>query len=187
MKLWIGFLILIFLFILGEIFLLGTDNTLKNSASQQPVTSNRMFLKSSAFSHNGNIPSKYTCDGEDLSPPLSIKNPPKDTKSFVLIVHDPDAPAKDWLHWTLWNIAPEIREISENTVPQGALQGMTDFGRSGWGGPCPPSGTHRYFFELYALDTMLDIARDSNRKTMEDALASHVIEKAELMAHYKRT
>ncbi len=187
MKWWILFLVLVFLLVLGEIFMLRADHTLKISPSQQSIIFLPMILKSSAFSHNGNIPSKYTCDGENLRPHLSIENAPKNTKSFVLIVHDPDAPAKDWLHWTIWNIAPEIREIPENTVPYGTLQGMTDFGETGWGGPCPPSGTHRYFFELYALDTILDIAQGSDRKTLEDAISPHVIEKAQLIGLYKRT
>ena len=107
-------------------------------------------LLSPAFKHNDSIPSKYTCDGADVNPPLVIENAPLSTKSLALIVDDPDAPVGTWVHWVVWNIGPTTSEIGENMVPSGAQQGINDFRKHNYGGPCPPSGTHRYFFKLYA-------------------------------------
>ncbi len=104
-------------------------------------------LSSPAFSNSEMISPIYTCDGADVNPPLVIDGVPADAKSLALIVDDPDATSGDFVHWTLWNISPDTREIAENTVPQGAVEGMTDFGASGWGGPCPSKGTHRYYFK----------------------------------------
>lgn len=145
-----------------------------------------MRLESFTFEHNQAIPSKYTCDGENISPPLKIFDIPLEAKSLVLIVDDPDAPRGDWVHWTLWNIPPHIVEISENSVPDGVMQGMTDFGRPGWGGPCPPSGVHRYFFKIYALDIVLDISPASGKSELEAAMAGHIIDKSELIGLYSR-
>jgi Raf kinase inhibitor-like YbhB/YbcL family protein len=114
-------------------------------------------ISSTAFTQNGSIPSKYTCDGSDVNPPLMFENVPPEAKSLALIVDDPDAPAGTWVHWVVWNIDPAVKEIKENSLPPGAQQGISDFRKRGYGGPCPPGGTHRYFFKLYALDTTLTL------------------------------
>lgn len=144
-----------------------------------------MKLISSEFENNTEIPSKYTCDGDNINPPLQISEVPEDAVSIVLIVDDPDAPAGDWVHWTVWNIPPETTEILENTAPKGH-EGKTDFGKNEWGGPCPPSGTHRYFFKLYALDMELDLDESADKAEIEEAMVGHVLDKAELIGLYKK-
>ena len=143
-------------------------------------------LSSPAFKHNDSIPSKYTCDGEDVNPPLVIENTPLTAKSLALIVDDPDAPAGNWVHWVVWNIDPTAGEIRENTVPSGALQGINDFRKHDYGGPCPPSGTHRYFFKLYALDMMLSLGPKANKAELERAMKGHIIVQGELIGLYRR-
>jgi Raf kinase inhibitor-like YbhB/YbcL family protein len=143
-------------------------------------------LSSPAFKHNDSIPSKYTCDGEDVNPPLVIENAPLNTKSLALIVDDPDAPAGNWVHWVVWNIDATTDEIRENTVPSGALQGINDFRKHDYGGPCPPSGTHRYFFKLYALDMMLSLGPKANKAELERAMKGHVVAQGELIGLYRR-
>ena len=145
-----------------------------------------LILTSSAFQDKGHIPSKYTCDGEDVNPPLEIQNVPEDAQSLALIVEDPDSPGKTWVHWVLFNISPHITRIHEDSVPVGAQETVTDFGNSGYGGPCPTSGVHRYNFKLFALDEMLDLTEDVTREEIEHAMAGHIIEKAELTALYTR-
>ena len=146
----------------------------------------KLSITSPAFLPNGMIPSKYTCDGADVNPPLSIGNIPEKTKSLALIVDDPDAPMGIWVHWIVWNIGPGTKEIPENSVPQGALQGRNDFGKQGYGGPCPPSGTHRYFFKLYALDSSLTEKPGATKAQIEEAMRGHVRAQAELIGLYKR-
>ncbi len=162
----------------------------ENNAEDLKVTSlaetSRMKLSSIAFDHNQNIPKKYTCDGENINPPLTVSDVPDAAKSLVLIVDDPDAPGKTWVHWVLYNIDPSVTEIGENSVAKSAIQGMTDFGTASYGGPCPPSGTHRYFFRLYALDTMLDLSERAGKKEVEDAMQGHILDSAELIGLYGR-
>lgn len=143
-------------------------------------------ISTPAFENNGTIPVRYTCDGPDVNPPLRIENAPPAAKSLVLIVDDPDAPRGLWVHWLAWNIPPEISEIKENSVPKGAVQGMNDFRKHIYGGPCPPSGTHRYFFKLYALDTMLTIGNHSEKPDLEKAMKGHVIAETQIMGRYSR-
>lgn len=145
-----------------------------------------MKLISSAFEHNSPIPSKYTCDGQNVNPPLMISEVPKDAKSLVLISDDPDAPAGTWVHWVVWNIEPSVTAVAENSVPSGAVEGTTSFGSTGYGGPCPPSGTHRYFFKLYALDTALDLSPDADKAAVEAAMKGHILDQIELMGTYSR-
>lgn len=140
----------------------------------------------SVFAHNENIPSKYTCDGEDAAPELVISEVPASAKSLVLIVDDPDAPMGTWVHWVLYNIPVNTTKIDAKNLPQDVKQGMTDFGRIGWGGPCPPSGTHRYFFKLYAIDKILDLPQGATKKQVENEIRNNIIEKAELVGLYKR-
>lgn len=145
-----------------------------------------MKITSSVFENNGKIPRKYTCQGEDVNPPLEFFDMPKGTKSLALIVDDPDAPMGTWVHWVVWNIKPETREIKEDEVPEGAKQGLNDFRKHEYGGPCPPSGTHRYFFKLYALDTTLNISENSKKSDLENAMKGHILEKAEIVGLYAK-
>lgn len=150
-----------------------------------------MELKSQAFQPGDLIPAKYTCDGQDISPPLTWSDPPAGTKSFALISDDPDAPVGTWVHWVIWNIPASARSLEENlpkkdSLPNGAKQGTTDFRRIGYGGPCPPSGTHRYFFKLYALDTTLNLPAATTKKDLEKAMQGHILVQAELIGKYRR-
>ncbi len=150
-----------------------------------------MQLTSEAFETGGMIPAKYTCDGLDVSPPLRWADPPAGVKSYALIADDPDAPVGTWVHWVLWNIPADARGLEENlpktaALPNGAQQGTTDFRRIGYGGPCPPSGTHRYFFKLYALDTMLELPSSATKRDLEGAMQGHILGQGELMGKYRR-
>jgi len=142
-----------------------------------------MKIHSPAFTHEGNIPSDYTCDGADKIPPLEISDIPADAKSLVLIMDDPVAPVGTWDHWIVWNIAPTIKIIDRQ--PNG-VRGKNSWGRTGYGGPCPPSGVHRYFFKLYALDTMLDLPEGSGKSTLLGEMKGHVLAEATLMGKYQR-
>ena len=151
----------------------------------------KMELKSQAFQAGEMIPATYTCDGQDISPPLSWSDPPAGTIGFALISDDPDAPVGTWVHWVIWNIPASARTLEENllkaaSLPNGAKQGTTDFRRIGYGGPCPPSGTHRYFFKLYALDTTLNLPSSTTKKDLEKAMHGHILAQAELMGKYRR-
>ncbi len=143
-------------------------------------------LTSPAFQNNGDIPAKYTCQGDDVNPPLKISGTPEGAKSIVLIMDDPDAPAGTWDHWVVWNIRPATTEINENSVPPGTVQGKNSWGRNGYGGPCPPSGKHRYFFRLYALDIELDIPQSSGKVDVEKAMEGHVIGRTHLVGLYQK-
>jgi Raf kinase inhibitor-like YbhB/YbcL family protein len=143
-------------------------------------------ITSPAFQDNGYIPRQYTCDGNDVNPPLVIESVPAGTKSLAIIVDDPDAPAGTWVHWVLWNIDPNTQEIKENVVPTGAIPGRNDFGRHQYGGPCPPSGTHSYFFKVYALDTMLSISPNSTKADLEKAMKKHILAQGQVVGLYKR-
>ncbi len=145
-----------------------------------------LTISSAAFSNNGTIPSKYTCDGADVSPPLTIGGVPKEARSLVLIVDDPDAPAGTWVHWVVWNIGPGTVEIPENSVPKGAVQGTNDFRKQAYGGPCPPSGTHRYFFKLYALDAQPSLQPGAAKARLEEAMKGHIVAQAEMIGLYRR-
>jgi Raf kinase inhibitor-like YbhB/YbcL family protein len=145
----------------------------------------KMKITSSAFQQGGNIPSKFTCDGGDTSPPLQMQDIPAAAKSLVLIVDDPDAPSGLFTHWISWNISPQTTSIAEGSAPK-AVQGTNDFGKSGYGGPCPPSGTHRYYFKIFALDKELDLPPASKRAQLDAAMKGHVIAQGELMGRYAR-
>lgn len=144
-----------------------------------------MRVESPAFGHEERIPSKYTCDGEDISPPLAINNAPNGTVSFVVIVDDPDAPSHIWDHWVLFNIPATTTRLGEGTK-RGGTSGINSWGRLGYGGPCPPSGEHRYLFRVYALDTSLRLPEGATKTTVIDALQGHVLEKITLMGRYSR-
>ena len=146
-------------------------------------TISSLQLSSSAFKPNGMIPAKYTCDGKNINPPLTIDTIPQGTKSLAVIVDDPDAPGGNWDHWTVWNIPPG-KDIKED-IDLGIV-GLNDFGNHNFGGPCPPSGTHHYYFKVYALDTMLSIPRESNKAALVKAMVQHILAYGELIGLYKR-
>lgn len=145
-----------------------------------------MKILSRAFNNNGLIPTKYTCNGENINPPLEIVDVPENAKSMVLIVDDPDAPMGNWSHWVVFNIDPRVKNIAENSVPEGAVEGNTTFGKPGYGGPCPPSGTHRYFFKLYALKKTLAINGVGNKEILLKAMEGAIVDQAELIGIYSQ-
>jgi len=150
-----------------------------------------MIITCPSFEPGEMIPPVYTCDGKDLSPPLLWKDAPAGTKSLALISDDPDAPVGTWVHWVVWNIPATVNSLEENqpkkeSLPGGIRQGTTDFRRIGYGGPCPPSGTHRYYFRLFALDTLLDLPGTTTKAQLEKAMKGHVLGQAELMGKYRR-
>lgn len=145
-----------------------------------------MQLLSPAFQDNEMIPEKYTCDGENTNPPLLIKDVPKEAKSLALIMHDPDAPNIDWVHWVVFNIDPAITEIAENSIPENAIVGLNTRNNNSYGGPCPPSGTHRYIFEFYALNLKLDLDQTATEEDVTKAMDDHIIEQSELIGLYQR-
>jgi len=145
-----------------------------------------MELTSPAFDHGQSIPATYTCDGADTSVPLTVAGVPDEARSLALIVDDTDAPAGTWVHWLVWNVSPDTTTIAAGAVPDGAVEGVTSFGRAGYGGPCPPSGRHRYFWRLYALGTDLELGAHGTRADLETAMAGHVVAQTELMGVYTR-
>lgn len=150
-----------------------------------PIQEGKMRL-TTVFANNEYIPSKYTCDGEDAAPELTIEEVPQNAKSLALIVDDPDAPMGTWVHWILFNIPVDTTKIDYYNLPEGSKMGMNDFGKVGWGGPCPPNGVHRYFFKLYAVDKTIDLLPGAKKSQVEKEIKDHVIEKAELIGLYKR-
>ncbi len=154
-----------------------------------------LTIRSPAFAQGAAIPSLHTCQGKDVSPALEFSGAPKGTKSLALIVDDPDAPdpkapKTTWVHWVLYNLPPDRRGlpqgVTESALPGGTLPGLNDWKRTGYGGPCPPIGRHRYFFKLFALDTALDDLGTPTKQRLERAFAGHVLEKAELMGTYEK-
>lgn len=153
-----------------------------------PETNRKMELTSTAFKDGQPIPRDYTCDGRNVSPPLAWKGAPANTAGFVLIVDDPDAPSGVWTHWVLFNLPRDTSNLDENaTSLSNAVQGVNDFKKTGYGGPCPPSGkAHRYFFKLYALDTTLNLPAGAARKDVEAAMTKHILAQGQLMGTYQR-
>ncbi len=145
-----------------------------------------MKIKSPVFEENGLIPLKYTCDGDNINPPLEISDVPENAKSLVLIVDDPDSKAGNWVHWSVWNINPQIEEIAEHSVPEGAIEGINSFGKSGYGGPCPQSGSHRYRFKLYALNNNFKFSRTTNEEKIEKNMTDYILDQAMTVGVYKR-
>ena len=145
----------------------------------------KLQISSVEFDHNGKIPSRFTCDDQDVNPELRISGIPADTKTLALVMDDPDAPVGVWDHWVMWNIKP-TETIKENSVPEGAVQGRNGWGKNEYGGPCPPSGEHRYFFKVYALGETLDISPSSDKKALEKAIKGKVLAQGELIGKYSR-
>ncbi|MGD0071844.1 MAG: YbhB/YbcL family Raf kinase inhibitor-like protein [Candidatus Bathyarchaeia archaeon] len=142
-----------------------------------------LTIKSPAFEHGKLIPKKYSCDGQDINPPLTIEGIPKEAKTLVLAVDDPNAPSGTFDHWIVWNIPASASKIGENTVP--GTEGMNGARQQGYMGPCPPSGTHRYFFKVYALDAELSLGASSRKKDVEKAMQGHILAKGELVGLYR--
>lgn len=165
--------------------------TLSGEGQSAQKGEKKMELKSAAFSQGGAIPPKFTCDGEDISPALSWSAGPSGTQSFALIAEDPDAPMGTWTHWVIWNIPASERELPEKVpgekqLKNGAAQGTSSFKKVGYGGPCPPGGTHRYFFKLFALDKKLSLEPGSGKEDLLKEIKGHVLGEAQLMGTYKR-
>ncbi len=168
-------------------FMFFTSNQCKNKSDM----STNIIVKSDSFSDGGMIPAKYTCDGANISPQLSWDNAPKGTKSFVLICEDPDAPMGTFTHWVLYDLPADVHELPENLpqdkiLPNGAKQGITDFKKVGYGGPCPPNGTHRYYFKLYALDTLLNLEPALKKEDILKAMNGHILAQGQIMGKYAR-
>ena len=162
-----------------------------NQSSSETKGGGAMDLISPAFGDGEMIPKKYTCDGADVSPPLEWSLVPSGTKSVALICDDPDAPMGTWVHWVYYDIPPETKRLPESIAPEkhtanGGKQGINDFRKIGYGGPCPPGGTHRYFFKLYALDALLNLSPGATKKELLKAMEGHILGEAELMGKYKR-
>lgn len=145
----------------------------------------KLVLTSLAFENNGQIPSRYTCDGDGINPPLEIGSVPSNTKSLVLIMDDPDAPAGVWDHWVKFNIPPMVISIEEGSEPPG-ISGKGTRGNLSYGPPCPPNGGHRYFFRVYALDTMLNLSPGATKKDVEFGMAGHILAEGQLVGLYSR-
>jgi len=168
--------------------------TAAQEASPNDMESSLPFeLISTAFEQGEPIPVKYSCDGEDISPSLAWGDPPSGTQSLALIMDDPDAPGGTWVHWVLFNISPDLRELEEdlpitgkNQDPNAIFVGNNSWGRADYGGPCPPSGTHRYFFKLYALDTTISLLPGATKDELLNAMDGHILAEAELMGTYAR-
>jgi len=148
-------------------------------------------VSSPAFEDGQMIPAKYTADGQDISPPLKFGNIHPQAKSLAIISDDPDAPVGTWVHWLVWNIPAAVSELPEGLAPDGQLadgtcQGTTDFRRVGYGGPAPPSGTHRYYFKVYAIDCLLELKPGGGRGELEKAMKGHILVEGQLMGRYKR-
>jgi Raf kinase inhibitor-like YbhB/YbcL family protein len=157
---------------------------------EQVLERGTINLKSPVFEQGESIPRLYTCDGENHAPPLTWDHAPTKVSSFALVMDDPDA-GKTWVHWILFNLPPDRSRIEENTpkqnrLPSGAIQGKNDFGEVGYGGPCPPSGTHRYFFHIYALDKMLDLDSSVTKTGLLKAMQGHILAEGSLMGTYTR-
>jgi hypothetical protein len=151
----------------------------------------KITINSTAFKEGGMIPKRYTCDGPNISPPLSWDSVPGGTKSLALICDDPDAPRGTWVHWVIFNLPANTKELSENippqqTFPNGAKQGRNDFGKIGYGGPCPPGGTHRYYFKLFALDNEINLEAGATKAELLKAMEGHILAEGQLMGRYKR-
>ncbi len=181
------------MFFKGIISLMTLFLFCQQEEKKQVKEEKKMEIKvtSSAFEHEGMIPVKYTCDGEDISPPLKWEGVPENARSIVLINDDPDAPMGTWVHWVLYDLPADIKELQEGiptdeVLENGAKHGKNSWGKIGYGGPCPPGGTHRYFFKIYALDKMLNLKPGATKEEILKAMEGHIIAQGELMGRYRR-
>jgi Raf kinase inhibitor-like YbhB/YbcL family protein len=173
-------LIVILLFLFGLTACGGSTPTPMEGASEMSIQ-----ITSATFEEGTTIPVKYTCDGEDISPPLAWSGVPEGTQSLVLISDDPDAPVGTWVHWVLFDLPADTNSLPEGVQGMGT-DGNNSWRRPGYGGPCPPSGTHRYFFKLYALDSRLDLKEGASKEDVEEAMQGHILAQAQLMGKYGR-
>lgn len=186
--------VLVFIFFLLVFFLgclLSIPKKINNSKKKPALKTKEAGLKNminikSVFENNQTIPTQYTCDGENINPPLTISNIPQNTKSLVLIIDDPDAPSGIWNHWLVWNISPQTSQIEKDSTPKDATVGTNDFGNTNYDGPCPPSGAHRYFFKIFALDTILNLPSSAKRNELDNAIKNHILDKGEVIGIYTR-
>lgn len=168
-----------------------TDDQSAAPAEERDATTMTLQLTSTAFEEGAAIPARYTCTGDDISPALAWTGAPDGTASFVLIMDDPDAPSRTWVHWVVYNLPPNITDLPEaiaadDDLPGDAAHAQNSWRRSDYGGPCPPSGTHRYFFKLYALDTTLNLGVDATKSTVVAAMEGHILAEAQLMGTYEK-
>lgn len=175
----------IFLVVIGYAFY-ALRGEMPRYGSGLPEKKPAMKISSPNFENNGAIPPEHTCDDFNINPELKIENVPEGAESLALVVDDPDAPAGTWVHWVVWDIDSKTAVIGKNTVPPGSVEGLTSFGRTGYDGPCPPSGTHRYFFRLYALDIKLELPAEADQARLEKAVKNHILAQAELVGLYSR-
>ena len=153
---------------------------------QSGIRAEGLKLSSPVFENGGKIPKKYTCDGANVNPPLTIGNVPSNTKSLALVFDDLDAPRGSYVHWILWNLAPSVKEIKEDSAPGGVVQGMNDFKKPSYGGPCPPGRAHKYVFKVYALDILLNLNPKGTKKDLEKVMEGHILSRAQLTGLYQR-
>ncbi len=153
---------------------------------QSTTKTGELRISSPAFENGGEIPKKYTCDEANVNPSLKVENVPPNTKSLALVFDDIDAPRGTYVHWILWNMEPSVKEIKENSVPEGAVQGVNDFKKRHYGGPCPPGRAHKYVFRIYALDTLLNLNPNGTKKDLEKVMEGHIISRAQLTGLFKR-
>ena len=190
MKASLKIIFVVLVIIIAGIVLLQYKSQRKNKTGNPPkltIHLNIMKIASPVFQNNESIPAKFTCDGENINPPLEIKDVPENAKSLALIMDDPDAPAAGgFVHWVVFSIDPAIKEIRENSAPQNAIEGTNSAGRAGYTSPCPPSGTHRYFFKLYALDATLALDSSATREDVKKAIEGHILDQATLVGLYQR-
>jgi len=180
--------ILVFLVLTAIVFAIRFSRQPKEETYQMETgLPKAMELTSPAFQNNQNIPSKYTCDGENVNPPLKISGAPEGAKSLVLFLDDHDAPQGIFNHWLVWNITPSVALIGENSLPKGVVKGLNDFKERSYSGPCPPAGEiHRYYFKVYALDRVLKLGPNSKRKDLDKAISDRVLGGAELTGFYQK-
>jgi Raf kinase inhibitor-like YbhB/YbcL family protein len=177
-------IIAVLIIIIVGIYLLFPKKSNPPEVKKPTITTTVFSLSSPVFEQNGLMPKEYTCDGANISPPLSINNVPADTMSMLLLIDDIDTPQATWVHWLLWNIPSTTKEIGANSVPVGSVVGLNSFGNNTYGGPCPSSGRHRYVFRLYALDTLMTIDKKSHKQDAIDAANTHILGEAELTGIY---
>jgi len=178
--------LVIVLIVIAATFLLTKGEKKQENKSVNTPLSTTMNITSTAFKQNDPIPSKYTCDGQDFTPPLSFLEVPDGAQSLALSVVDPDSPSGHFTHWVAWNIPANTKEIIEGSLPAGIIQGKNDFGKEGYGGPCPGSGRHHYVFNLYALDEKINLEEGLSRDQLESAVADHILARAQLVGLYQR-
>ncbi len=171
--------------LLGFILFFALQKNADAPTNTMSTSQKQLSLTSPAFQNGGMIPSKYTCDGDNISPPLAIEHIPENTASMVLIVDDPDAPNGTWDHWIVFNIPKEVTRVGEGSTPEGVI-GKTSWNTTHYGGPCPPSGTHHYHFKLYALKTRLRLGEGASKEEILEAMKGHIIEESELLGTYAR-